>query len=48
MRKLTIIAIGFGLMFALFIYAGNAVEAFANSIDGSNGVAGSTYSATMK
>ena len=44
MRKLIIIAMGFGLMFTLFIYAGNAVEAFADSIDGSNGVAGSAYS----
>lgn len=45
MRTLTIIAIGFGLMFVLFVFAGNAVEAFADSIDGSNGVMGSAYTA---
>ncbi len=45
MRTITIMAIGFTLMFVLFTYAGRAVEAFTESIDGSNGVAGSTYNA---
>ncbi len=43
MRTLITIAIVFGIMATLFIFAGNAVEAFAESIDGSNGVAGSSY-----
>ena len=44
MRTLITIAIGFAIMAVLFCYAGNAVEAFTASIDGSNGVAGSSYS----
>ena len=43
MRTLITIAIVFGIMAVLFVCAGNAVEAFAESIDGSNGVAGSSY-----
>ncbi len=43
MRTLITIAIGFAIMATLFICAGNAVEAFTASIDGSNGVAGSSY-----
>jgi hypothetical protein len=45
MRTLITIAIGFTIMAVLFCYAGNAVEAFAASVDGSNGVMGSAYSA---
>lgn len=45
MRTLTITAIGFTIMAILFFVAGNAVESFAASIDGSNGVAGSAYTA---
>ncbi len=44
MRTLITIAIVFGIMAVLFCYAGNAVEAFAASVDGSNGVMGSSYS----
>ena len=43
MRTLITIAIGFTIMAVLFVCAGNAVEAFTASIDGSNGVAGSAY-----
>lgn len=45
MRTITITAIGFGIMVVLFFVAGNAVESFAASIDGSNGVMGSAYTA---
>lgn len=43
MRTLVTIAIVFGIMAVLFCCAGNAVEAFTASIDGSNGVMGSAY-----
>lgn len=45
MRTLITIAIGFTIMAVLFVCAGNAVEAFAASVDGSNGVMGSSYTA---